>query len=154
MDRRARFVWVVRLGLCGLFLYAGIAKLSDPTGFAQDVSHYRLLPDALTPLIALGLPVLEVVTAVALLLPGYARGGAVLSALMLFGFALGMAQAKLRGIDLDCGCFGTDSGAKVSWGKVALNGGLAILSLWIIRLLPAGTRPQPTSRSPEPSASA
>ena len=148
------FEWLVRLGLCGLFLYAGISKLGDPAAFAQDVSHYRVLPDALAPLVAVALPVLEVVTAIALLLPGYVRGGAALSALMLFGFALGMAQAKLRGIDLECGCFGTDSGAKVSWGKVALNGGLAILSLWIMRFSPAGSRPKAASPNPEPSASA
>ncbi len=149
------FAWLARLGLCGLFLYAGIGKLGDPSGMAQDVSNYRVLPDAFAPLVALGLPILEIVTAFALLVPGFVRGGAALSALLLFGFALGMAQAKLRGIDLDCGCFGTDSGAKVSWGKVALNGGLAILSLWIMRYAPAGSaRPKTSSQSPAPSASA
>ena len=40
------FEWLVRLGLCGLFLYAGISKLGDPAAFAQDVSHYRVLPAA------------------------------------------------------------------------------------------------------------
>jgi putative oxidoreductase len=141
------FALLVRLGLSGLFAYAAIGKLGDPGGFAQDVSNYRVVPDALAPLLALGVPVLELVTAIALLLPGYARGGAALSALMLAGFALGMAQAKLRGIDLECGCFGTDSGAKVSWGKVALNGGLAILSLWIIRFDPRAAK---TASSPPP----
>jgi hypothetical protein len=42
-----------------------------------------------------------------------------------------MAQARLRGIDLDCGCFGTAGDSPVSWNKVALDVGLAILSLWI-----------------------
>ena len=50
---------------------------------------------------------------------------------MLVAFAAGMAQAKLRGIDLECGCFGADSTQKVSWSKVALNVALAILAGWI-----------------------
>jgi uncharacterized membrane protein YphA (DoxX/SURF4 family) len=136
---------LARLGLAAMFLYAGAMKLGDPAGFAADLSHYRVLPDAAAPVFAVGLPVLEIVTAGALLLPAYVQGGAALSALMLFAFAAGMAQAKLRGIDLECGCFGTDSGAKVSWAKVALNAGLAILSLWIMRAAPTVSKARPNS---------
>jgi len=93
--------------------------------------------------------VLEVVTALALLTPSYARGGAVLSALMLALFAAAMAQAKLRGIDLACGCFGGDS-PQVSYGKVALNVGLAILSLWIAWT----TRPRALTPAAAPPPSA
>ena len=121
---------LARVGLAGMFLYAGVIKLFEPAVLAQDISHYRVLPDAIAPWLALVLPVLEVVSALALLTPGYARGGAVLSALMLVLFAAAMTQAKLRGIDLACGCFGDDS-QQVSFAKVALNLGLAILSLWI-----------------------
>jgi uncharacterized membrane protein YphA (DoxX/SURF4 family) len=141
---------LARLGLSGMFLYAGVLKLLDPAGLAQDVSHYRLLPDAIAPWLALTLPVLEVVTALALLTPRYVRGGAGLCALMLALFAAAMAQAKLRGIDLACGCFGDDS-QQVSAAKVALNVGLAILSLWIAWT----TRPPgaPThAAAPPPSA--
>lgn len=134
---------LARVGLAAMFLYAGVLKLQDPAGFAVDLNNYRLLPEALVPVLAVGLPVLEIVTAFALLLPGYVQGGAALSALMLFAFAGGMAQAKLRGIDLECGCFGTDSGAKVSYAKVALNAGLAILSLWIMRSSPSRPKAKP-----------
>lgn len=140
---------LVRVGLAGMFLYAGVLKLLDPAALALDISHYRLLPDAIAPWLALVLPVLEVITALALLTPSYARGGAALSALMLALFAAAMAQAKLRGIDLACGCFGDDS-QQVSFGKVALNVGLAILSLWIAWT----TRPRALTPAAAPPPSA
>jgi uncharacterized membrane protein YphA (DoxX/SURF4 family) len=128
---RTALQWLARFGLSAMFLYAGALKLGDTAAFAADISHYRVLPSALVPALAVGLPVLEIVAAVALLTPTFAQGGALLCALMLGVFAAGMAQAKLRGIDLDCGCFGAASTQKVSWAKVALNAALAILAGWI-----------------------
>jgi putative oxidoreductase len=123
--------WSVRVGFCALFVWAGWTKLLDPGAFAADISHYRVLPEKLVPPLAVGLPVLECVVALALLTRTYLRGAAWLGAGMLALFAAAMAQAKLRGIDLDCGCFGREIADPVSWGKVALNGGLAMLAAWV-----------------------
>jgi hypothetical protein len=133
-----------------MFLYAGALKLGDATAFATDIHNYRVLPDSVVPLLAVGLPVLEIVTALALLTPTFTQGGAVLSALMLAAFAAGMAQAKLRGIDLECGCFGAESAQKVSWLKVALNAALAILAGWIAWT--SRPRPETTHAAAPPSA--
>jgi uncharacterized membrane protein YphA (DoxX/SURF4 family) len=130
---------IVRVGLAGLFLWTGVEKLGDPQAFAAAIANYRVLPDALAALAAVALPVLEVVVALGLVVPSYARGGAVLSALLLFLFAGAMAQSKLRGIDLDCGCFGATQSSQVSWGKVAMNVALAILSLWTARISLGGS---------------
>jgi putative oxidoreductase len=142
---------LARLGLAAMFLYAGALKLLEPAGLAQDINNYRLLPLGVVPILALGLPVLEVVTGLALLTRDYARGGAVLSALMLMLFAVAMAQAELRGIDLACGCFGADSASQVSFAKVAQNLALAILSIWIA-WSEKPHLPQTTPAAPPPSA--
>jgi uncharacterized membrane protein YphA (DoxX/SURF4 family) len=123
--------WSTRLGLAGLFLWAGSVKLADPSALAQDISHYRLLPSAIVPLLALTLPIVECVAGVALLTRTYLRGGALLIGIMLATFAAAMAQAKLRGIDLNCGCFGTEIADPISWTKVAFDTGLAMLALWV-----------------------
>lgn len=125
-------LWLARLFLCVLFLYAGSSKLADPAGFAADIGNYRLLPSSWVPIVAVYLPVLEVAVALALLLPGYFRAGALLSAAMLAAFAAAMAQAKLRGIDLECGCFGAAASSSVSWFKVALNISFATLGFWTV----------------------
>jgi uncharacterized membrane protein YphA (DoxX/SURF4 family) len=132
MSRAAAFApWAGRLTLAAIFFYTGGTKVMDPVGFATDIDNYRLLPPALVGVAAVGLPVLELVVGVALLTPRYVAGAAVLSALMLCLFAGGMAQARLRGIDLDCGCFGAAGDSPVSWNKVAIDVGLAILSMWV-----------------------
>src|SRR5947208_13581531 len=92
--------WLGRIGLAGLFLWAAVEKLRDPTAFALDLSHYRVLPHPLIGPLAIALPSLECVVALALLTRPYVRGAALLTALMLAVFAIAMAQAKLRGIDL------------------------------------------------------
>lgn len=135
--------WLARVALALLFAYAGGQKLLDPSGFAQDIDHYRVLPAFLVGPVAVALPVLELVAAAALVTSRYVRGGAVLCAVMLSVFAGAMAQAKLRGIDLDCGCFGSASKNLVSWGQVARNAGLAILSAWLVRPLYKETAPEP-----------
>jgi len=133
VDRKSLYAlgWLARLGIAGLFLYAGLLKIGEPTQFASDIANYRLLPEAVIPWLATFMPVFEVVVALALLTGSYVRAGALLSAAMLALFAGAMAQAKLRGIDLDCGCFGADNHTQVSWIKVAQNLALATLAVWV-----------------------
>ena len=50
---------VLRLGLAGIFIYAGLIKLLDPRAFAHAIAQYDMIPEALLPLVAVGLPVLE-----------------------------------------------------------------------------------------------
>jgi putative oxidoreductase len=119
-----------RIGLAGLFAYAGATKLGSAAELARDIANYRLLPEAVAAWAALFLPLFELVLAVGLLLPGHVRGAAALCALLLAAFAAAMAQAKLRGIDLACGCFGGNS--QVSWGKVAVDLALAGLAVWLV----------------------
>ena len=119
----------VRIGLAALLAYAGASKLLDPAAFAEDIQNYRALPDAWAGPLALGLPLLELTVAGGLLTASHGSGAALISGLLLVAFAAAMAQAKLRGIDLECGCFGGHS--RVSWLKVALNGGFALLSFGV-----------------------
>jgi hypothetical protein len=141
------------LSLAGLFLYAGGLKLADPVGFAQDLLHYRVLPELLIGPLAVGLPVLETVCGLGLLTRTYMRGSALLSGLMLALFAAAMAQAKLRGINLDCGCFGAAASMQVSWTKVAINVGLAMLAMWIARPKQAELPFRPGLAASEPGTS-
>lgn len=127
---RAALALAARLGLAGLFLYAGLSKLAAPAELARDIANYHVVSDALAGWAAVLLPVSELVIAFGLLLPSHACGAALLSAVLLLGFAAAMGQAKLRGIDLACGCFGGE--ARVSWGKVALDLGLAGLAIWLV----------------------
>lgn len=132
MRRREMWLWVVRVVLAGVFAWAAVPKLLDPGRFAADIENYRFVPDALAGHLALFVPVFELVIALALLLPAYHRGAALLAALLLFVFGAAMAQARWRGIDLSCGCFGATLEAKVSWVTVARNLALGALALLLL----------------------
>src|SRR5262252_5263447 len=128
MRSRVVWLWVLRVTLAGLFAWAAIPKLVDPGEFAAAIDNYRAVPEAVARHAALFVPVLELVIAIALLVPAYYRGAACLAALLLTVFAAAMAQARWRGIDLTCGCFGATLEAKVSWLTVARTLALGVLS--------------------------
>ncbi len=131
-DRRARLeaalVLAARAALGGLFLFAALPKLVDPSSLATDIDNYRMVPDLFVGPLALALPVLETCIALALLTGVHVRGAATLACVLLVAFIIGMAQAIARGIDLDCGCFGAALEARVSGWTIARNVALLVLA--------------------------
>lgn len=121
-------LWVLRIALAGVFAYAAVPKLLDPGEFVTAIQNYRAVPDSLVGHLALFIPVFELVIAIGLLVSPYTRGAALLATLMLVVFGVAMAQARWRGIDLSCGCFGAVLEAKVSWLTVARTLGLGAVS--------------------------
>ncbi len=98
--------WTYRLArwvLGGVFIVAGGLKLANPQAFAGLISHYNLVPEALLPYVALGLPGLEVLAGLGLLfdLPGALS---TLTAMLLL-FAGVLWFGILKDLDIDCGCF-------------------------------------------------
>jgi hypothetical protein len=93
----------LRWGLALLFIFAGAVKLRDPRAFAQAISQYGLVPDGLVPVLALGLPVVEVLAGLGLLINARGSLGAIL--VMLLGFIGVLGYAITYDLDVDCGCF-------------------------------------------------
>jgi hypothetical protein len=92
--------------LAGVLLAAAIPKLADPAGFAAKLPNYRLFPDFSVNIVAAVAPMFELLAAAALLSGRLYRGGVWLATGLMATFTVLIASALLRGIDLDCGCFG------------------------------------------------
>lgn len=122
--------WLARATLASVFVYAGWPKIVDPSGFAAAIDNYHLLPEWLTRITAIGLPLLEITIAVALMWPRVSRGASLLAITLLCAFSGAMIQAMARDIDLDCGCFGTSTELGVNGWSVARNLGLCSLACW------------------------
>lgn len=120
--------------LGGVFIYAGALKVWDPLKFATDISHFRILPWPIGVRLALYLPWLEILCGLALII-GWMRSGAlgILTALTVV-FIAAAITAKARGIDIECGCFGSASkNLPFAWHMVidfAILGGL--VTLWFL----------------------
>ena len=100
------FLLGLRWTLCLVFLYAGIVKLRAPLDFADSIASFQMLPIAAINPLALCLPCFELLTAVLLLLGWHPRAAALAVWIMTSVFAAAMLTALLRGLNVDCGCFG------------------------------------------------
>ncbi len=100
---------VCRVGLGGLFAYAGAMKLCDVSSFAGLLSRYEMLPDFSLSIFAVAIPLAECVIGSFLVFSRWVRLSAAAVSAMLVVFIIALFQAALRGLDVSCGCFGGTS---------------------------------------------
>jgi putative oxidoreductase len=106
MVRNRPALLVFRIVLGGLFVYAGAVKALAPLDFAQSVRNYQIVGQSLSFLAALVLPWLEILAGAFLILGVWKRGAAlVVTGLLVFFIGLTVVT-MVRGLDVDCGCFG------------------------------------------------
>jgi putative oxidoreductase len=113
--------------LGALFVWAALAKIGDVSSLAREVHNFRLVPLWSENLVAMMVPWVELVAGLALLTGLRARAGAWVAGAMLVAFTVGIAYAMARGLNFECGCFGTGSSTHVGWGKLGEN--VAMLAL-------------------------
>jgi uncharacterized membrane protein YphA (DoxX/SURF4 family) len=127
--RHPIFVRICQFVLGGLFVWAGLAKLGDPHSFADQVHNFRLVPVALENVVAMTLPWIELLAGLALITRIRARAGAATASILMAAFTLGVAIAFARGLDVECGCFGTADASRVGVLKLVENLGMLALGL-------------------------
>ena len=96
---------VARLLLAAVFATAGTTKLRDRAGF-QHTLHEFGLPHAPLAIAGIAIPIVELVIAVALLVPPTAWWGAAGALAMLPLFSIAVAYNLIRGRNPQCHCFG------------------------------------------------
>ena len=123
---------VIRIVTGFIFLYAGMEKISDPEGFARTIDNYKLLPFSLTNIAALTLPWIEVTTSILLIFGIRVKENAFIISALLGIFIIAISISLLRGLNIDCGCFGTSSGIKIGFLKLFENVLLLLLGIQLI----------------------
>lgn len=98
--------FIFRAILGNIFIFAGLAKISDPVRFILTLREFRLFPEIIVPFMALYLPWLEFVLGLFLILGLLYRAGSILLAFLNVTFTLAILSVILRGMEVDCGCFG------------------------------------------------
>ncbi|HEX8763803.1 MAG TPA: MauE/DoxX family redox-associated membrane protein [Candidatus Acidoferrum sp.] len=124
LNLRRVVIWIGRLLLGGIFVYAGVAKIILPnmhlwpmfvlkfsiatnlTTFAQQVESYKILSARASDFVAHTLPFTEIVLGLLLLIGWRLRMWATLVTLILLGFVGAVTRAYLLHMQIDCGCFG------------------------------------------------
>ena len=95
-----------RLILGGVLLVAGALKVSDPYSSATSVRAYQILPVDLANFLGFVLPFAEVVIGIFLIVGIWVRLNAIAGGALMVMFIIAIGQAWIRGISLECGCFG------------------------------------------------
>ncbi|MGE5431578.1 MAG: MauE/DoxX family redox-associated membrane protein [Syntrophomonadaceae bacterium] len=121
-----------RVALGVIFIIAGMEKISGPDAFARAIYDYKIFPEALINFFAVAIPWVEVVSGLLLVFGILARENAAIISSLLLMFIILVVISISRGLNIECGCFGTASGSRVGWQKVLENSGLLILGTYIM----------------------
>lgn len=110
-----KVIAALRLAVAAVFLVAGAMKIWDfaharsaTPDFTIAIQHYELLPPDLSVLLAIYLPWLEIIAALALFARRLALGAAAAMLGMSAMFLAAIGSAWWRGLNVACGCFGKD----------------------------------------------
>ena len=128
-----------RLVIAIIFIWSGLTKISDPRGFAVVIDAYGLMPETWVMPVAFGLPVLELMAGIGLLM--HVTGSLHLTSGLMLLFMAILAYGIALGLDVDCGCFGTeDPEAKAFHGlrtalfrDILIMAGVIYLYIWRYR---------------------
>ncbi|MGC2530489.1 MAG: MauE/DoxX family redox-associated membrane protein [Candidatus Acidiferrum sp.] len=146
LNLRRAVIWVGRLVLGGIFIYAGYSKAFLPntnfwpffilrfsinmniSNFAAQVEAFKLLPPWGVQFVAHTLPFTEIILGLLVLIGWRLRIWATLLTLIMLGFFSVVLRAYLLHMDINCGCFATPEiiGLKKVLEDAALSG-LALL---------------------------
>jgi uncharacterized membrane protein YphA (DoxX/SURF4 family) len=125
LNLRRAIIWIGRLVLGGIFVYAGYSKLFLPnfipwplfalrfslstnlSNFAIQVESYKLLSAGGVSFVAHTLPFAEILLGLLLLIGWQLRIWASLITLIMLGFLGAVSRAYILHMDINCGCFAT-----------------------------------------------
>ena len=130
----SNIVWrILDFVVAGIFIFSGLAKILDldpliadlqhlqftsaladlrnlslanPADFASDIDNFKILPWPVSVALAFYLPWLEIFCALGLVFRFLYRGALAILSASIVVFTLGIIAAKVRGLDITCGCFG------------------------------------------------
>ena len=165
---RRIIIWLGRLALGPIFLYAGYSKIFLPnrfywplamlkfsvaanlSNFGFQVESYKLLPPAGVNFVAHTLPLAEILLGLLLLIGWRVHIWGAIVTLLLAGFVAGVTRAYLLHMNINCGCFAVAE--PVSIKKILEDSAMLLLALLMtVFAYQESRRPHPWA-APEKSA--
>ncbi|MBF0375989.1 MAG: DoxX family membrane protein [Desulfamplus sp.] len=100
---------VLRILMGIIFIYASYDKILNPQAFAKAVYNYQIMPDFTINIVALWLPYLELIIGLCFITGIWLHGAAVISTFLMAIFISLMLFNLSRGLNINCGCFSTQT---------------------------------------------
>ncbi len=126
------FLYISIFILFLIYFSAGIIKILTPRQFYGAVISYEIVKDPFAvAIISSIIPFLEVFCAIFLLIPSWRKSSSLLLLIITLIFLFAILSAYLRGINMDCGCFGGILVGETGLSSIIRNIFLAILSAFV-----------------------
>jgi uncharacterized membrane protein YphA (DoxX/SURF4 family) len=125
------FLLASRFVLGFIFVYAGAEKISDPAGFADSIYNYKIFPFFAINTLTIIIPWIEVVSGLLLIFGIAIKENALIINIFLIGFIVLITVSLFRGLNIDCGCFGTEGGDTIGIQKIVEDVLLLLLGIQI-----------------------
>ena len=122
---------LARFFLGFVFVYAAIEKINDPGSFAVSVHNYKLLPIFIINIIAVILPWIELTAGMMIIIGISVRENSFITSILMLIFIIAVSISLMRGLNINCGCFGTAGGSKIGIQKIGENLLLLLLSAYL-----------------------
>jgi len=139
--RHPYFILLLRIVLGGILVYAGWTKLFDTAGLAKAIDNYQILPYHAINIAAITLPAIELIAGLGLIFGLFLDGSLAITTALYALFVIAVESAILRGLNIECGCFGTFD-AEIVGTKVFIRDVLFLLGcipIWMSRLSCGGS---------------
>lgn len=121
---------LLRLALAAIFGAAGVTKLSDQPGTRVAVKNFGT-PERVAPIVAILLPIAELVIAAGFLFATTAGVSALAGSVLLLVFIVAISINLARGNTHDCHCFGQLYSRPLGWPTLVRNGFFAAAALFV-----------------------
>ncbi|HJQ99598.1 MAG TPA: MauE/DoxX family redox-associated membrane protein [Candidatus Polarisedimenticolaceae bacterium] len=123
---------IAQLGAGVIFIAAALPKIADLEAFAGSIHNFHMdpvVPMALTNILAVTIPWIELIAGLALIANVKPRAGAVVYTVLMTFFTVAVIAALARGLSFDCGCFGKSGAANLGAVKLLENVGMLVLGI-------------------------
>ena len=124
---------IFRVIVSFVFIYAGIEKISNPAGFSDAINNYRILPLITVNFFAITLPWIELIAGVLILFGISVKENSFVITVLLVVFLIAIIISLARGLNIECGCFGTLSGTRIGLEKIIENLVLLFMSSLLMK---------------------
>lgn len=113
-------------------VFSGVPKAMDPLGFIQSIYGFEIIVDPWAAWVALGLPWLEIFCGLGILLRILYSGSLAIISGMMVTFMIAFSSVWLRGINIECGCFGDKIPIPYYWINLLIDGSLLLMALGLL----------------------
>jgi len=107
--------------LGAVFSFSAWTKIMAPQALADAIVGFEIIPESIALKMAIMLIWLELICGTFMLFGLWARATVIVITGMLTLFQVGLISVVVRGIEVNCGCFGQFSEMQVGWDTIIRN---------------------------------